>query len=340
MKQKNAAIVGLDIGSHSIKLVEIKPSGDGLKLEQAQVLPVSGPHQIDEQLKALFPHASEGRVVRIAIAGASLLVRRIQLPQMTPVELKNAIRFEAETHIPFPIDECFMDYQILSQKADDKTMSVLLVAAKRDFIHERLRHLEEAGLQAEIIDTELFSLMNAFDALRDKTLEVGPSYGLLNIGHRQSSFVIVHDHEPFFTREMPLGAQSVTAALAQSAGISETEAETLKQRHSPDDAAALKAASQQGLKPLSEELATAVEFFENTAGEELKHIWISGGGALSADAEAVLTEDLGGRAARLWDPTRRLNISEHVDRAYLQKHQSQLAVALGLALPRSEAASK
>lgn len=340
MKQKNAPIVGLDIGTNTIKCVVMRASADAPKLEQVQVVPLSAPSQIDEQLRALFPHGLDGGRLRIAVAGPSVLIRRIQLPQMTYAELKNAIRFEAETHIPFPMDECFIDFQILSQKPDEKMMNVLLVAVKRDYVHDRLGHLEDAGLHPEVVDAEILSLMNGFEGLRDASIEAAAGYGLLNIGHRQTSFVIVQAGEPFFTREMPLGGQGVTLALAQAKGISESEAEEIKIRRPADDAEVLKAATQEGLKPLAEELGTAVEYFENSAGEELRHIWVSGGGALSAGTEAALTEYLGGRSVTLWDPTKRLEISEHVDRAYLQKHQTQLAVALGLALPRAEGQTK
>lgn len=332
MKQKSTNAVGLDIGSFSIKVVEMRPTSEGAKVVNAQVIPLASAANLSEHLKHLFPNPEAfGKSLRIAVAGPSVLIRRVQLPLMTPAELKGAIRFEAETHIPFPIDECHLDFQILGQNVEEKNMNVLLVAAKRDHIAERLKAFEEYGLVPEIIDSETIALSNAFRALAEESQHQAKSFGLLHIGHRMSLLGVYHAGQLYFTREMSSGSAHVTEALMQAKSLSEADAEHLKSSTGDTD---VKKAVQDGLAGLVDELSGAVEYFESAAGEELKTFWLSGGGALLSEAPAYLTEQLGGRQVQTWDPSKMLSVDEHADKDYLAKHAAELTVALGLALPR------
>jgi len=161
-KSKSAVTVGLDVGNFSIKCVEMTRSKDKLTLTRATVLPLDG--QPNENLTLILKPLVEqltgpGRRVRVVLSGSSLLVRCVAMPQMSQVELKSAIRFEAENHIAFPIDDCILDFQIVSQIPDKKLMNVLLVAAKRDFIQERLKMLFDMEIHPEAIDVDTFALV-------------------------------------------------------------------------------------------------------------------------------------------------------------------------------------
>ena len=332
-KEKSLAVIGLDIGSYSIKCVEVEIESGKTRLLRVSILPVNGAsaEKVAKALSLLFDqNSASNKRLRIAVSGGgSLLIRRIQLPIMTAPELKGAIRFEAESHIPFPIDECEIDCQILSQAEDKKSMNVMLVAAKKEFIKERLKLVAAVNSVPEVIDVDIFCLINAYEVLGQTEGE--NSFGLLNIGHRMSSFAIVRDKQPFFVREIPTGASSVTRAFMEAKGLAEDEADRVKMDPPQEMLADLKAAVEKGLEPLMDEMRHSIDYVENETGEELKTIWLSGGGALSPGSAQLLSEELG-KQVSLWDNTKRLEVFGEIDRAYLSAHSLELNVALGMVL--------
>ena len=333
-KIKTVSAIGLDIGSYSIKCVEVLRSGTSIQLNRASILPLadSSPATLAATLKLILnlPPQSPLRGLRISVSGSSLLIRRISMPAMTSAELKSAIRFEAEGHIPFPIDDCVLDFQIINQEETKKTMNVLLVAAKKDFIQDRIKVLSDLNLQPEIIDVDIFCLINAFEMLGELPTQEH-AYGLLNIGHKGSSFAIMQGNVPFFVREIPFGGLSISKALAEIRGIKEDEADTLKSSRDEAHLAQLKAATQKGFEPLIEELKHSLDYYENEAGEELRSIRLSGGGALAYGATDVLAEELG-KQIILWDNTKKMKIFGDIDLKFLSEHSSELNVALGMVL--------
>lgn len=331
MAKKLEPVVGLDIGSHSIKCVEV--SSEGLpKLRRMWVLPLSSsdPETVQKTLKTwIASYPVRPSKWRISVAGPSVLMRRIQLPVMTPSELKGAILFEAESQIPFPINDCQLDFQILNNQPNNKTMSVLLVAAKKDFVRERLAALSALGLTPESIDVDIFCLMNAFESLGDDAGH--KTFGLLNIGHSKSSFGILQDKTPFAMRDIPVGGADVTRALGLAMGIPEEEAEKIKISHEGAGKDELKNATQKGFEALAEEIKHAIDYFENETGEDLKTIWVSGGGALAEESTGILSEELE-KQVQYWDNLKKIEALPEVDKKLLSDKSRLLNVALGMAL--------
>ncbi|MBI3252078.1 MAG: type IV pilus assembly protein PilM [Candidatus Omnitrophica bacterium] len=333
-KIRDEVIVALDIGASSIKCVEMarREGQENPELTRVSIVPLFEKFAKDTAaaLRQCFdPLLPLPRRARVAVSGPSLLVRRIALPVMSHLELKGAIRFEAEGHIPFPVDDCVLDFQILNQIPEKNAMNVILVAAKRDLIQGRVKMLSDIGIQPEFIDVDVFCLVNAFQSLGDGRGE--SVYGLLNIGHGGSSFAIVKDKLPGFVREVPTGGLEVTRALAQMRAIPEDQAEALKKNRDPQNMNDLKIATQKGFESLTEELKHSIDYFENETSEELKTIWMSGGGALSVGVAEHLSAELG-RPAALWNSIQKIQAVPGVDQKVLAEHYPELAVVLGMAL--------
>lgn len=330
MKPKNASTIGLDIGNYSVKLVELVRTKDKVTVKNASIIPVGDqpPDNIVPLVKPLVPALQRSPRLRVVLSGSALLVRCVPMPVMTHAELKSAIRFEAENHIAFPIDDCILDFQIVSTDEAKKQMNVLLVAAKRDFIQERVRTLMDMEVRPQIIDVDTFCLVNAFDALSSEPEE--KAYALLNIGHRVTSFAIIKDKQPLFVRDLPMGGQSVSKALADEKGISEEEADKIKLEPG-EEAAALKTAVEHGYETLIEELKRSIDYFESESGEPFKNVWLSGGGALVAGATAALAAGLG-KEVTLWDAMKKLDFPEAAHEKTIAEHGAEFSVALGLAL--------
>lgn len=321
----------MDIGSHAIKCVEAVLEGGRWKITQAALEPVSGTTKtaLTESLKKLFAQKTfSTKKVRISVSGPSLLIRRILLPKLTPAELKGAIRFEAESHIPFPIDDCILDFEILDLTPDKKQMNVMLVAAKKELVLERLQCVTDVGLEAELVDTDIFCVANAFEAL---TPEAEPLYGLLNLGHQTSSFVIVQNKRPFYVREIAWGGREVTKALAEIRGLAESDAEKIKMANAEADRPDIAKATQRGIELVGAELRHSIDYFENESGETLKWIGLSGGTSALPHLAQPLSEELGKELAP-WNPVKNVEVVSPADPALLAARGCEFAVALGLAL--------
>ena len=330
--QKSLTTVGLDIGSYSVKCLEVTGEDNRIRVQSAQVTKVASPgadslksaiRTVCQSLRSAPAH------VRVSVSGPAVLIRNVSLPRMTMQELKGAIRFEAERHIPFHLDECILDFQVLDQAPGKPTMKVLLVAAKKDFVDQQVKNLAEAGIEPEIIDADIFCYMNAFEKFKGNG-DV-KSYGLLNLGHSSSSFAIMHGGELFFAREVLFGGMGVTRALMEMKGLPEAEADELKGRREEGQLAELAAATQKGLEPLAAELKRSIVFFENETGEELGALYIAGGGAKSQGAVEALSEELGRKVA-LWHAAKPLEAVPDVDPKFMERHFLEFNVAYGLAL--------
>lgn len=168
---KYKPIVGLDIGTSTIRAMEVRPAGAGWRLHRWHHVPspptllVDGKiKKSDEAVDLIKAFHKEGKFttnkVAIATGGPSIISKKILVEKMTEMELEDQIALEAEEYIPFDIEEVFLDFQILGD-ADEK-MAVLLTACKKDFVNDKLDLCREAGLDPIILDLDVFCLANAF----------------------------------------------------------------------------------------------------------------------------------------------------------------------------------
>ncbi|OIO37974.1 MAG: hypothetical protein AUJ71_04175, partial [Candidatus Omnitrophica bacterium CG1_02_49_16] len=302
-----------------------------IDLKRVMVLPgASQTSATADTLKSFFEaYPSVPKNVRISLAGPSVVIRRITLPIMTHSDLKGAIGFEAENHLPFAIEECVLDFQILDQVPNQAMMNVLLVAAKRDYIQERLDMLSQVNIQPDLIDLDVFCLSNAFELLNNAPQN--KIYGLLDIGHQMSSFLIIKDKFPYLVRDIAYGGLSVTHALVELKGVSVTDAETLKLSREAGVLDDLRASTKKAFEPLVEELKNSIDFCEGEMGEPLTAIWLSGGGAASVGSAKMLSEAIG-KPVSLWDNLAKMNVHQKVDREFLKDRSAEFNVAFGMAL--------
>ena len=323
--KKTEAIAGIDIGSYSVKCVETARAGAGIELRRALIAPVNREADL-KAILAQFDLASAGHV-RIALSGPSVVTRLISMPFLNPRELQGAIRFEAESQIPFPIDECVLDHQVIRQDGVGKTMKVMLVAAKRDLVEARYKLLTELGIHPEAIDVDVFCLVNASETLGPESGE--KSYGLLNVGHQVSSLAIIHEGRPVFVREIAAGGLGVTRDLAETKNISEAQADEMKIRKPAGETEALKAATLKGYESLTEEIRHSIDYVENEIKEEIGGIRLSGGGALAHSAVEILTQETG-KPVAFWDNLKNMQVAKGAGAATTAEGSATLNIALGM----------
>jgi len=346
-------LVGVDIGSSSIKVCELKEGRKGRTLTKVAYAPIPPQTIVDghimntgvvtETLMKLFSDAKiSQRNVALGVSGQSVIIRKITVPMMTPAELDEQIQWEAEQHIPFDIKDVQIDYQVLRKHADRGQMDLLLVAAKRDEINDYAQFVREAKLKPVVVDIDAFSVQNLFEVLRgvppDRTL------ALINLGASLSSLNIVAGGTSAFTRDIASGGNAISEEIQRETRMSFDQAEAYK----CGDPSAVSGAG--GMIPqqvqqviesacdtIAAEIQRSLDFFMATSGESnIDQIFVTGGTANLTPLRNAIQ-----RRARtpveFFNPVEGLLIdSRNVKEEMLRTRHAQLAVAIGLALRKEK----
>ncbi len=220
---RGKSLVGLDIGSSSVKATLLKPTKSGYELAAFGMEPLPPDTIVDgavmsasavvDTLRKLFQtHRIRNKQVALGISGHSVIIKKINLPQMTPQELEDSIQWEAEQYIPFDIAEVHLDTQILNaESAIRGQMDVLLVAAKREHVSEYVTAVQEAGLTPVIVDVAAFAVQNQYEINyelpRDRTIV------LVNVGAAVTSINVLAEGNTAFTRDLSMGGRQFTEEI-------------------------------------------------------------------------------------------------------------------------------
>src|ERR1700720_2080298 len=228
-------LVGLDIGSSSIKAVELKSTKQGYELVSfglealAQDTVVDGAIMDAPLVAGAISNIFETQKIKTknvatAVSGHSVIVKRVSLPMMTEDELYDRIQSEASQHIPFDIADVNLDHQLL--ESVDSQMDVLLVAVKKDKILNHTNVLAQSGKTPVVVDIDAFGLQNCFEMNYEP--DAGQTVALLNIGASVMNINIVRGGIPLFTRDVSVGGNQFTDALQKELDLSYEDAEKLK----------------------------------------------------------------------------------------------------------------
>jgi type IV pilus assembly protein PilM len=341
---KKESYVGVDIGSHSLKVCQLTQRQKDIRLQSlglANIPPssivngiIKEPQVIATTLRSLLNNLQiRSKEIVFAISGYSVIIKKISLPVMTEKELGDSIQYEAQQHIPFDMKEVNLDFQILGPLKEDKnSMSVLLVAAKKETLNAYLEVLELAGLEAAIADVTAFALANAYECLNP--LEENP-LALVNVGAGQITLHGLNNSGPIFTRDIFLGGHQLTEQIQSLWDLSYEEAEKLKLGwdRSPDH-----------LDQIGPPIITTVQSWADetkkvfdmlTASDpdaKPTKIVLSGGSALMPGFPQFLAEKLE-LPVVLFNPFYQVKIDPDLfDPNYLKAVGPQYAIAFGLAL--------
>ncbi|MFW5878437.1 MAG: type IV pilus assembly protein PilM, partial [Myxococcota bacterium] len=235
---RSKLVVGLDIGSSCIKMIQLKESKRGYSLHNLGVAPVPPEAIVDGALMnapAIVDAIQElmaaqgvkrGREVATSISGHSVIIKKINMPPMTREDLEDSMQWEAEQYIPFDMSEVNLDVDILRPENESGQMDVLLVAAKKDMIADYTSVIAEAGLVPMIVDVDAFAVQNAFEV--SYGLPQGESVVLVNIGASVININVVSDGLSVFTRDVAMGGNQFTEDIQKQLNVSYDEAEALK----------------------------------------------------------------------------------------------------------------
>lgn len=337
MLKQRKSIVGLDIGSSCIKAVELtREKYDRVITGYAQIdVPNEAARQ--EAIAELMRAAKfRSKRVATAVSGKNVIFRYISMAEMSEDKLLQAVRLEADKYIPFDVSEVELDAQKIGNGTDANgkpDMKVLLVAAKKTIVADHARILTELGLQPASVGVDGFALGNAWelgDLVNPGIQDPGRTVALIDIGATKASINILRDNISCFAREVPMGGQDLTNAIARRLGIEPAQAETLK-RDPGEQLAVVQEATSQVLEDLGNEINLSFDFFENQFDGEVQEVWLTGGSALLPFLEESF-EKIFEKRTKTWNPIEGLKVkADNVDVEALNQLAPQLAVALGLA---------
>jgi type IV pilus assembly protein PilM len=293
--------IGLDIGSGFVKVVEVDHSGDQPEVVRVAMRPllpdaiVEGEIMdyglVSEAVQGLFQDMGlKGADVVTAIGGHDVIIKKIEMDRMKEADAREVIRWEAEQHVPFDIKSVELDFQILDPDGDGLQMQVLLVAAKRELVDNKVGLLQDAGVNPVIIDIDAFALHNAFEHNYPNSLD--GIIALVNVGHETTNVNILEDGVPILTRDIPFGSRKIREDLQRERGLTAEQAEDVVQaRETVHDLASFVESS-------ADEVAVGIErasafLMTREDGDSVGRIYLSGGGARTPGMAETLGRRMG-----------------------------------------------
>jgi len=329
------SIVGLDIGSHSIKAVEVSRDGGGLDLTGVSQVRVNSPDRVVEAIQEAFAAGGfKTKRVITAVSGRAVIVRYVPIANMPDEELRRAVSYEAEKYLPFDVDEVILD----CQRVEDGTpadaaggqIKVLLVAVKRSVVDEHLAVVQQAGLTPVVIDCDYFALGNAWEARVNRMSQDDEVVrALIDIGAAKTSINIIKGRTSHFTRDFYVAGNDLTEMIAKRFGEAPEDVERMKE--DPGEAQeSMQEAFAGVLEDIGSEVRLSFDYYENQFDQQVEEVMLSGGSVIFPECDRMLSEVLG-LEARVWDPFEALDTSTLGPQvSQLGNTTAGLAVAVGL----------
>jgi type IV pilus assembly protein PilM len=341
-------LVGLDIGSHSVKLMQVNTGDLEPRLISMGIAPlprdslvegrVAKPEVVANAIRLLAANlAIKQKSVATSISGYDVMIKKIELPTMTEDELEARMHSELGQYIPYNIDEVDVDYQIIDVSTDRPNfMDVLLVAAKKESINDFNHILKLSGFDAFVVDVDFFALSNSFEVtygFEDKRV------ALLDIGANKSIMNIAYKGVPIFTRSISIGGNQITDSIKEFFKIPFEEAESVKLGETPGryPARDLEEIFVSTVSGWVTECRRAVDFYNHNYPEQsIDAIYLSGGSCRIPGLDKVLGEHME-LPVEIFNPLSRIHYDmKQFDQAYVDYIGPQMAISLGLALRKTK----
>jgi len=341
-KSKN--VVGLDIGSSAVKLVELKEKKGGtyqlVKLGLERLSPeaiVDGSIMDSSMVVETISKLNSEKAVKnsnyaTSLSGHSVIIKKISLPAMSPEELAESIQWEAEQYIPFDINDVNLDYVPLNTGTGDN-VEVILVAVKKEKINDYTSVISQTGKIAALVDVDAFALQNAYEYNADG--DENKVVALVNIGASVTNVNVLSHGNSMFWRDITFGGNQYTDAIQRELSLSFEQAEELKRGHTVGDNTIQQVIPI--LNSVSEdfagELRKTLDFFTATSGaDRVDEIVLAGGGSGVLNLDAILRDKFG-IPVTILDPFRRIQVDESAfNPEELAEIAPSMAVAVGLAM--------
>jgi len=345
-KPKKPPVLGLDISSTAVKLLELGKSGDRLRVESYAVEPlppnsvieknISDVEAVGEAIKrAVKRSGSRTKFAAAAVAGSAVITKTVSMPaNLSEDELEQQIQLEADQYIPYPLEEVNLDFEVLGPTENDpERVDVLLAASRSENVDVRVAAIELAGLKAKIVDVEAYAIENAFQLLAPQLPEQGidQTIAVVDVGATMTTLNVMHDLKTIYTREQVFGGKQLTEEIQRRYGLSYEEAGMAKRQGGlPDNYVP------EVLEPFMEAMAQQVSrslqfFFSSNQYSSVDHIVLAGGSAMIPGIDELIADKLGVHTS-IANPFANMTLASRVKAQSLSNDAPALMIACGLAL--------
>ncbi|HSQ23946.1 MAG TPA: type IV pilus assembly protein PilM [Pyrinomonadaceae bacterium] len=344
-KRTNKSMVGVDIGSSSVKAVELQGKNGEFQLVSLGYESLQPDSVVDGQIMELNSvsnaignifneHKIKTTKVAAGVNGHSVIVKNIVLPQMSQDELQESFAWHAEEHIPFDISDVNLDYHVTD--STEEAIHVLMAACKRDKVANLKQAIQLAGKQPAVIDVDAFALQNCYELNYDP--QPGEVVALLNIGASTTNINILNGNRSVFTRDASFGGNQYTSLLQKELGLTFEQAEQLKRGMSMSNGSE-NVETAPILETVSDILALEIQktmdFYRATVEDgssAVGKILVSGGGSKLIGLIGFLSKQFE-IPVEIFDPFKKIKIdSRGFDPEYMREIVPEMAIAVGLAL--------
>ena len=344
-KRKATQVLGLDVSSTTVKLLELSYSGDRYRVESYAVssLPQDAVieknvNDVDGVANAIRTVVAQSRTklknVAAAVAGSSVITKMIDMPEgLSEDDMETQLTLEADQYIPYPLEEVAIDFEIQGPSPErDNQVEVLLAACRRETIDARVEAIESAELSSKIMDVEAYAMERAFFLLQNQlALDADSTVAVVDIGATMTTLSVLNNAQTIYTREQLFGGKQLTDEIMRRYGLPLEEAGLAKKQGGlPDDY------EPEVLEPFKDAVVQQVArslqfFFSSSQYNDVDQIILAGGVASMEGLEELVQEKLGTPTA-VANPFADMSASSRVNKANLEADAPSFLIAAGLAI--------
>lgn len=345
-KGKSNVLLGLDISSTSVKLLELSKNGDRYRVEAYAVEPlppnavveknISDVEGVGEAIKRVISRSkAQSRQAAVAVAGSAVITKTIEMDAaLTDEDMENQITVEADQYIPYPLDEVAIDFEVqgLSERNPEQ-VEVLLAACRRENVEMREAALQLGSLKPVVVDIEAHAMKRAFELIKPQLGSNSQDMvvAIIDIGATMTTLSVLADDRSIYTREQLFGGKQLTEEIQRRYSLSFEEAGLAKKQGGlPDDY------EEEVLQPFKEAVLQQVTrslqfFFSSSQYDDVDYIVIAGGTA-SIDGLDDMIENKLGTPTLIANPFVDMSLANKVDSNALANDAPAMMIACGLAM--------
>lgn len=343
---KKPPMVGVDISSTAVKLLEFSKLKDGYRVESYGVEPlpanavtektIQDVEAVGEALRrAVKKSGTRAKHAALAVAGSAVITKKILMPaNQSDEEMEYQIQAEADQYIPYPLEEVYLDFEVLGEAPNNpESVEVLLAASRAENVSTRTAVADIAGLTAKIIDVEAYTIENAYTLITNQIPDYGvdKTTAIVDIGATMTSLNVIYDGRLVYTREQPFGGKQLTEEIMRRYGLSYEDAGRVKKEGGlPENY------EPEVLQPFKQTMAQQVgrflQFFYSSGEHEHVDYIALAGGCSSIPGIAELVESNLGIATGVADPFSNTKMASRIAKQRIVNDMPSLMIACGLAL--------
>ncbi len=343
--KKNEPVIGLDIGSSSVRALQLSEHSSGYRIDHFAIEPVGAGAVVEKSVqdieaisnaieRAVKHSGSKAKSCAIAVSGSAVFTKTISLPSnLTESDVESQVQIEANQYVPYPLDEVSLDFEILGPSPRNADLiDILLAASKSENVENRQDALDAVGLQAKVVDVEAFAIANSFELMRERDgLSKSEAVGVFDIGFDLTTLLVLRGGRVIYTRDHPFGGHQLLEETMRRFDMNAAEASFFERgEEGPEDF------DEEVLEPFQlnivHQISRALQFFASSNEySPISSIYLSGGSAALKGMSAMVQQELG-LTTRVADPCAGMELAPSVAVSALKRNTSNLMVAMGLAL--------